>query len=242
VAAFESAGGRENIRWLHACEGFATALRKAGHHWDSLQESEHVLQRCRDYLGADHMFTLRAAADLINGRRAVGDLARAEELANQTHDLCRESGAPNVLLYTVLVNLASVLRVAGHPDRALPHDDQARKGFISIHGDRHPFTLAAEINYASDLAGCGKLGEAIQLGQETLYKCRLNLGEDHPDTLATAANLARDEAAAANRTEGERRLADVLQRYERTLTMEHPEARAAVQQTRLTAEIEPYDL
>ncbi len=152
VGEFEAAGGRENIRWLDACEGFATALRKAGHHWDALQQSEHVLQRCRDYLGADHMYTLRAAADLINGRRAVGDLAGAEELARQTHDLCRESGAPDVLLYTVLVNLASVLRVAGRPDMALSYDDQARKGLIRIHGDRHPFTLAANINYASDLA------------------------------------------------------------------------------------------
>ena len=97
VAAFEAAGGRENIRWLDACEGFATALRKAGHHWDALRESEHVLQRCRDYLGVDHMYTLRAAADLINDRRAVGDLGGAEELARQTHDLCRESGAPDVL-------------------------------------------------------------------------------------------------------------------------------------------------
>ena len=90
----------------------------------------------------------------------------------QTHDLCRESGAPDVLLYTVLVNLASVLRVAGRPTRRCPHDEQARKGFIRIHGDRHPFTLAANINYASDLAACGRLGEAIQLGQETLDQCR----------------------------------------------------------------------
>ena len=153
VNTFEAVSGRENIRWLHACEGFATALRKAGHHWDALQQSEHVLQRCRDYLGADHMYTLRAATNLINDRRAVGDLAGAEELARQTHDLCRESGAPDVLLYTALVNLASVLRVAGRPDMALPYDDQARKGLIKIHGDRHPFTLSANINYASDLAG-----------------------------------------------------------------------------------------
>jgi tetratricopeptide (TPR) repeat protein len=134
VSTFEAAGGRENIRWLHACEGFATALRKAGHHWDALQASEHVLQRYRDYLGEDHMYTLRAAADLINDRRAVGDLAGAEELARQTRDLCRESSVPDVLLYTALVNLASVLRVAGRPDIALSYDDQARKGLIKIHG------------------------------------------------------------------------------------------------------------
>jgi len=242
VAEFEAAGGRENIRWLDACEGFATALRKAGHHWDALQESEHVLQRCRDYLGADHMYTLRAAADLINGRRAVGDLAGAEELARQTHDLCRESGAPDVLLYTVLVNLGSVLRVAGRPDMALPHDDQARRGLIKIHGDRHLFTLSANINYASDLAACGRLGEAIDLGRKTLDNCRLYLGDDHPDTLMAAANLSSDEATAGDEANGDRRLAEVLRRYERTLTLEHPEARAAAQRARLTAEIEPYDL
>jgi tetratricopeptide (TPR) repeat protein len=242
AATFEMAGGRENIRWLQACEGFATALRKAGHHWDALQESEHVLQRCRDYLGVDHMYTLRAATDLINDRRAVGDTAGAEGLARATHDLCRESSVPDVLLYTVLVNLASVLRVAGRPEKAIPHDDQARKGLIKIHGDRHPFTLAANINYASDLAACGRLGEAIQIGQETLEKCRLWLGEDHPDTLMAAANLSCDETAAGDQAAGDRHRADALRRYERTLTLEHPEARAAAQRTRLTAEIEPYDL
>ncbi len=188
------------------------------------------------------MYTLRAAADLINGRRAVGDLAGAEELARQTHDLCRESSAPDVLLYTVLVNLASVLRMSGRPDLALVHDDQARKGLIKIHGDRHPFTLSANINYVSDLAACGRLGEAIQFGLETLDKCRLCLGEDHPDTLMAAANLSSDETAAGEEDSGNRRLAEALRRYERTLTLEHPEARAAAQRTRLTAEIEPYDL
>ena len=59
VNAFEAIGGRENLFWLEACDGFATALRKAGHHWDAMQESEHVLYRYRDYLGVDHMNTLR---------------------------------------------------------------------------------------------------------------------------------------------------------------------------------------
>ncbi len=242
VAGFEAVGGRENVHWLLACEGFATALRKAGHHWDARQESEHVYQRCRDYLGTDHMYTLRAATNLINDRRAVGDLTGAEELARRTQDLCRESGVPDVLLYTILVNLASVLRVTGQPELALPYDDQARKGLIRIHGDRHPFTLSANINYASDLAACGWLGEAIQLGKETLDNCRANVGDDHPDTLMASANLSCDEVQAGDKTSGERRLADVLHRYERTLTLEHPEARAAMQRTRLTAEIEPYDL
>ena len=64
------------------------------------------------------------------------------------------------------MNLASVLRVAGRPEQALPYDDLARRELIKIHGDRHPFTLSASINYASDLAACGRLAEAILLGRE----------------------------------------------------------------------------
>jgi tetratricopeptide (TPR) repeat protein len=240
AGAFQAVGGRENRYWLHASEGFATALRKAGHHWDALQESEHVLQRHRDYLGADHTYTLRAAANLINDRRAVRDLVGAEELAYETRDLCLKSSPPDDLLYAALMNLASVLRVAGRPMEALPYDDQARRGLIRTYGDTHPFTLAANINCAGDLAGCGKLGEAIQVGHETLAKCRDTLGDNHPDTLMAAANLSIDEAVAGDEAGADRRLAEVLARYEATLTLEHPEARAAAQGTRLTAEIEPY--
>ena len=242
VGAFEAVGGRENRHWLHACEGFATALRKAGHHWDALQESEHVLQRCRDYLGQDHLFTLRTAANLINDRRAVGDLTGAEEVAQETRDLCEKTSPPDDLLYAVLVNLASVLRMAGRPDAALLYDEQAMRGLDRIHGELHPFTLAANINHASDLAACGKLGAAIQTGHETIAHCRQLLGDDHPVTLMAVANLAIDEAAAGDHVGARSRLADVRRRYERTLSLEHPEARAAAQGTRLTAEIEPYDV
>jgi hypothetical protein len=242
VAAFETAHSRENIRWLQACQGFATALRKAGHHWDALQEGEHVLQRCRDYLGMEHMYTLKAAIDLINARRAREDFASAEELARQTHGLCTKPSVPRVLLYTALVNRASVLRVTGRPEEALPYDDEAREGLKTIHGHDHPFTLAANINYASDLAGCGRLGEAIQVGTQALAACRSSFGDSHPDTLMAAANLSIDEAAAGNRADAQRHLKEALDGYERTLTLEHPEARAAARRTRLTAEIEPYDL
>ena len=238
--AFEAIGGRENPFWLEACDGFATALRKAGHHWDAMQENEHVLYRYRDYLGIDHMNTLRAAANLINARRAVGDLAGAEELARETHEACLRSGCPEDLLYAVLVNLASALRMADLAEEARGYDEQARRGFIRIYGELHPFTLAATINYASDLAACDKLGEAIHVGHETLAKCHRSLGNNHPDTLIAGTNLAVDEATAGNQADAEQRLADILQRYEETLTLEHPEARAAKNWTRLTAEIEPY--
>lgn len=240
VGAFAAAGGRENPDWLNARIGFAAALRKAGHHWDSLQESEDVIQRYRDYLGQDHMYTLRAATNLINDRRAVGDLVRAEELSREVYDRCREPGIPFDIGYAALVGMASVLRAAGRPEEARRYDLQARDGLIETYGDLHPFTLAAGINYASDLAACGELAGAIRIGQESLLKCRRSLGKSHPDTLMAAANLALDERVSGDQAEADQLLGDVLAKYEETLTAEHPEARAAAQFTRLTAEIEPY--
>jgi tetratricopeptide (TPR) repeat protein len=240
VGAFAAAGGRENPDWLNARKGFAAALRKAGHHWDALQESEDVVQRYRDYLGPAHTYTLRAATNLINDRRAVGDLIRAEELGREVQDRCREAGFPFDFSYAALVSLASVLRVAGHAEEARRYDLQAREGFIETYGDLHPLTLAVNINYAADLAACGELAAAIRVGQETLANCRSTLGAEHPDTLMAAANLAIDEAASGNQAKADRLRAEALRRYEETLTAEHPEARAAAQGIRITAEIEPY--
>ena len=81
----------------------------------------------------------------------------------------------------------------------------------------HPSTLAASINYASDLKACGRLGEAIQFGYELLGRCRAILGDDHPDTLMAAANLALDEAAGGNQAKAEQRRNDALRRYAATL-------------------------
>ncbi len=240
AAAFDAAGGRESPDWLNARKGFAAALRKAGHHWDALQESEDVVQRYRDYLGPDHTYTLRAATNLINDRRAVGDFVRAEELGREVEDRCRDAGFPFEFGFAALVSLASVLRVMGNADEARRYDLQAREGLIETYGDLHPFTLAASINYAADLAAYGDLAAAIRVGQDTLANCRSTLGEDHPDTLMAAANLAMDVAASGNQARADQLLEDALRRYEQTLTAEHPEARAAAQRARLTAEIEPY--
>jgi tetratricopeptide (TPR) repeat protein len=239
VAAFEAAGGRENPDWLNARTGFAAALRKAGHHWDALQWSEEVVQRYRDYLGLDHAHTLRAAANLINDRRAVGEFAIAEDLGKEICERSSAVASPVEIMYAATVNLASVLRAVGRPEEAWPLDLQARDSLVVIYGEKHPFTLAASINYASDLAACGELAEAIRIGQDTLANCRSTLGPDHPDTLMAAVNLAIDLAAAGGQARAERLREDALRRYEETLTMEHPEARAARLGTRLTAEIEP---
>jgi tetratricopeptide (TPR) repeat protein len=233
IEGFASIGGRENLDLLSARKGFAAALRKVGYPEDSLQESEDVVQRYLDYLGPEHTYTLRAAANLINDRRAAGDLARAEELAREVLDRCQEAGHPPDLSYGTMVNLASVLRASGRAQEARRLDLHAWHRFTDTYGDLHPFALEASINCASDLAVLGDLAGAIRIGRETLAKCEASLGETHPDTLMAAANLALDEAAAGNREQAGRLLADALRSYEETLTTEHPEAQAAARRIRL---------
>jgi hypothetical protein len=240
IEGFANLGGRENLDLLSARKGFAAALRKVGYRKASLQESEHVVQRYLDYLGPEHTYTLRAAANLINDRRAAGDLARAEELAREVLDRCQEAGHPPDLNYGTMVNLGSVLREAARPAEARRLDLQAWHRFIDVYGDLHPFALEASINYASDLAALGDLAGAIRIGQEARAKCLTSLDENHPDTLMATANLALDEAASGDRALADRLLDDALRRYEETLTTEHPEAQAAARGIRLTAEIEPW--
>lgn len=240
VEGFAARRGPENLDWLNARKSFAAALRKAGYHWDALQESEDVVQRYRDYLGLDHTYTLRAAVNLINDRRAVGELGQAEELGREVLDRCQAVGSPTDLAYATLVSLASVLRAAGEPEEARRYDRQARDGLVDAYGDEHPFTLEASINYASDLSACGDLAEAIRAGQQTMVRCHGSLGQGHPVTLMATANLALDELASGNEAAANGMLTDALRRYADTLTMEHPEARAALARSRITAEIEPY--
>ncbi len=239
VRTFAALGGPENLDYLNARIGFAVALRRAGNHWDARRESEDVIQRCREYLGADHMYTLRAAINLVNDRRAAGDLPAALELSIQVRDRYPQAGLALDFGYAALVSLASVLRVSGQPEEARRYDLQAREGLIDSYGDAHPLTLRAGVNYATDLAACGDLAAAIRLGRDTLARCRTALGEDHPDTLIAASNLALDEAAAGNQARADRLLTDALRRYAQTLSDEHPEALAAARRTRLTVEIEP---
>lgn len=239
VRTFAALTNPENPHCLYARMGFAVALRKVGHYWDALRESEDIIQRCQEYLGPDHIYTLRAAINLVNDRRAVGDLAAAIELAIQVRDRYHQAGLPVDFGYAARVGLASVLRANGRAEEAQRYDLQAREGFIDTYGDAHPLTLQASVNYAADLAACDELPAAIRLGRDTLARCRTSLGEDHPDTLMAASNLAIDEAAAGNRTRADRLLADVLGRYSQTLTAEHPQALAASRRIRLTAEIEP---
>ena len=164
VEGFAARRGPENLDWLNARKSFAAALRKAGYHWDALQESEDVAQRYRDYLGVDHTYTLRAAANLINDRRAVGELARAEELGREVLDRCQAVGSPSDLAYAALVGLASVLRRRASRRRRGRYDRQAGTG-SSTPTATAPVTLEATINYASDLAACGDLAAAIRPGR-----------------------------------------------------------------------------
>ena len=135
----------------------------------------------------------------------------------------------------------SVLRAAGRPGGGPPLTCRPGTRWSTPTGTSIPFTLAANINYASDLAACGELAEAIRIGQDTLANCRSTLGPDHPDTLMAAVNLAIDVEASGSRGTGgaapRRRAAPVRGDADHRNIPRPGRLRL---RNRLTAEIEPY--
>ena len=203
VGAFAAAGGRENPDWLNARTGFAAALRKAGHHWDALQESEEVVQRYRDYLGPDHTYTLRAAVNLINDRRAVAELASAEDLGRGDLGPMPGRGFSRPTLCTPPWSTSRLC--CARPDvrrrrgsttcgPGMPSSASTVTCIRSLwrRASTTPRTWPRAVIWPR-LSG---------LARTTLANCQSTLGDDHPDTLMAAANLAIDVAASGNQATG----------------------------------------
>ena len=240
VAAFAAAGGRENPDWLNARTGFAAALRKAGHHWDALQWSEEVVQRHRDYLGLDHAHTLRAAANLINDRRAVGEFAIAEDLGLGAPSGPRGTGSPVEISYAAWSTWPRSCARSAARGRG-PLDTTSRPGpalgvtmVTSIRSPWRP-TSTTPPTWPRAVSWPRRSGSARRPWPIAGARWAEPSGHADGDGQSGHRRGRRGESP-----EAERLREDALRRYEETLTMEHPEARAAQQGTRLTAEFEPY--
>ncbi|WP_159625404.1 FxSxx-COOH system tetratricopeptide repeat protein [Actinomyces sp. zg296] len=83
-------------------------------------------------------------------------------------------------------------------------------GLASALGPDRPDTLASRNNLAGAYRSAGRLGEAIDIYEQTLEDRLRVLGADHPDTLASRNNLAGAYQSAG-------RLGEAIDIYEQTL-------------------------
>jgi Tetratricopeptide repeat/Domain of unknown function (DUF4062)/NB-ARC domain len=156
-----------------------------------LERAYHILQQL--HTDPDHPETLRSASNLAVVLRAVGELERAFQLAEQTLARSRRvlgDDHPDTLASAS--NLAVVLRAVGELERACQIEEETLARRRRVLGDDHPDTLASAGNLAVVLRAVGELERARQLNEDILARRRRVLGDDHPDTLRSANNLAAD--------------------------------------------------
>lgn len=83
------------------------------------------------------------------------------------------------------------------------------------------------INLASDLAALGDTAAARALGEDTLTRLTVLLGEQHPLTLGCAANLAVDRRVDGATEEADTLLEQTLRLYAETVGLDHPDSQVA---------------
>jgi serine/threonine protein kinase/tetratricopeptide (TPR) repeat protein len=166
-------------------------LHRLGHH----REAIGLFVKARDthnaHLGADHPATLTSMNNLANGYQAVGDLALALPLYEDTLKRRKKRlGADHSATLTSMNNLANGYKAVGKLHLTLPLYVDTLKLRKERLGDDHPDTLQSMNNLAAGYRAAGKLALALPLYEEALRLRKVRLGPHHPDTLQSMNNLA----------------------------------------------------
>jgi hypothetical protein len=152
--------------------------------------AEEALDGFRGTLGDDHPFTGACKIDLAAVLRAVGDAQAALEQDQDAHDaLARHPGIGDDHFSALCgaAGMANDLYLLGQLDAAHDVLSQARDGFVTRYGPRHPYTLACTHNLAVIGRALGTDGVQAQAeGKAARDALAGLLGEQHPEVRAAA--------------------------------------------------------
>jgi hypothetical protein len=138
-------------------------------------------------------------------------------------------------------NLAVTLRASGEVAEARRLNTEAEFQLRQLLGERHPYTLCAATNLASDLAAAGDYDGACQLSEITLELSQHESvrGPDHPYTLGCALNHALDLLAVGRADDATDLWHRTHNRFVVVLGPDHPDSLQARERRRIDADIEP---
>ncbi len=167
----------------------AIAARKSGDLDQALAVSHEKNQKdCMAVYPDDHEAALAAIMTYANTLCTAGQFTKAWDLFTMIIYRYRRSfGVRNPLSLAAYTNLGIVLRAQGQ--KAQQIDQQTLAALRQTVGPRHPYTLAASVGLANDLASTPEEREsAALLLADTWTAMREVRGDDHPDTLTCAVN------------------------------------------------------
>jgi hypothetical protein len=217
---------------LRAARSLAVSRRLMGLFAEAADLTRDTYARYLERYGENHPDTwtcgLNLAADEWIAGRYTEALRLADGIAGRFIDLLGENH-PNSL--ACLDNVAVYLRWPGAPEqnlrRSIALGEQITRKLGRVLGEKHPFTLCAEVNWANaraervdpDLRGV----EATE--RSALRRLGELLGDEHPDALACQSNLSVTLLALGEVTEAHRLHDDALTKFsrDRSLGDSHPD-------------------
>jgi tetratricopeptide (TPR) repeat protein len=207
--------GAVNLTWYLRCRGDAEAALR-------LASRLHLAWSAR--LGEDHFDVLRAAHNMAQVLRDMGQYAQARQLAEDS--LARQRrmlGEDHRLTLATANNLVLDLHALGEHGKALELATDTLARCRRVLGEDDPDTLTCALNHALELQTTGEVARARELDEDTRARYRRVLGEDHPLTLLCANNLGADLSILGQYEAARRVLVDTLARYRRVLDEGHPD-------------------
>ncbi|WP_406217784.1 FxSxx-COOH system tetratricopeptide repeat protein [Streptomyces canus] len=152
----------------------------------AVQQVTDVLEGYRNSFGADHPFTMFCINNLATCHRALGDTAKAAELAEEAHNaLAATLGNDHPATLSAGTSLANALAGLGRLEEAEHWERLAVTGLRKRLGPTHPDTLSSMANLAITLRDLGRDEEATRLHQEAETELIQRQGETHPLSEAT---------------------------------------------------------
>lgn len=246
LTVHEAVVGSGHLNVLMARRTVAMLLRKLGRYREARERAETNYNAYSAQFPEHHEHTLAAAMSLGNALRDENSrdpntLLRAREIFENALRIYERDFAGHPFVEVCKTNLAIVLRRLGEVAQARKLNAEARTKLAAVLSDRHPYTLCATSNLASDLAALGEYEEASRYSREVYEFSRDEAvrGPVHPYTLACALNHALDLEGAGRGHEAETLRRTAVQGFDRTLGADNPDSQAARSRQRIDADIEP---
>ncbi|MCK9903211.1 FxSxx-COOH system tetratricopeptide repeat protein [Frankia sp. Cpl3] len=241
---FPTAAARDLVLWL------VWSLRAAGDYTNSRRLAEHAHRRWTTTLGAGHLDSMLAAANLaatmwaqnqpeeaqqvltfrrmrhrgvsLERSRSTPEPGEDEELLTSVR---RIHGADHPHAITVTAQIAATYFVEHDYEPARRYFEDVRERGSRVLGQDHPHIIRATNYLGAILLAQGDLAAARHLLEDNLDQALRTLGDNHPDTMRTTVNLV---AVWQARGDGRARdhAIDSLPRAVRKLGESHPDIAA----------------
>jgi tetratricopeptide (TPR) repeat protein len=171
---------------------FAVTERRMGRTDSAKQRNSRAARGYQELEGSNHPDTIACELSLSVVYRLLGDVGRALELAWRCERRLREEVGlvpDHPFMRLCQLTLGLHLRAAGRHGDAFALSKAASEGLAERLEANHPWTLAAVVNHACDLAISGHDDKAVELLQEMVATTANVLVENHPFAVHAAHNL-----------------------------------------------------